>query len=339
MACEAVLALDVGGSHVKGALVAMNGELIATREWEHPLNLTRETLLCALLDAADTLLKAHPTESANLLGIGLALPGAYDVHQGVVLNAPHLPFLNGFCINDFTDEKFRFPVWIENDANAAAAGEHWVGVCAGEANLYCLMLGSGIGGGLILDGHLYQGPRGTAGEVGHMKIFARDSSGHERRVCSCGRRGCLEAYASGDAIAQEMRRRLTALRSDLPPFWKDHIKASFSSVSAKEVFEAALQGDRLAKEVLSEAGECIGVAISNIAVLLGIDHFVIGGKVAGAADFLIPAIVEGVEKNRFAGMTDRLTIRLSDRPDDAVLFGLAYLVQNRIINYSVFSQK
>jgi glucokinase len=209
-------------------------------------------------------------------------------------------------------ETFGVPAFVGNDANLAALGEHRFGAGRGVNDLVYLTISTGIGGGVILDGRLFEGGGGLGGEVGHITVEA------EGPPCLCGSRGCLEAVASGPAIARAVRAAIAAGRSSS---LVDRVGGDLSRITAREVSEAARDGDDLAREALRRAGFYIGVALVSLMYLLNPALFVIGGSVAKAGDLLFGPIHETVEDRAPEVYRRGVSIRPAALGDDVGLLG------------------
>jgi glucokinase len=276
---ETAIGADLGGTKV--AVGAVSGELgLLTRTTRPTLGLGLEELLSLLTAELRAALDANPEASA----VGLGIAGTLDRRRGMVVNAVNLP-LNDVPIRDVLSEQFDLPVFLDNDANVAALAEHRLGAARDAHNAVVVTVGTGIGGGLILDGELFRGRSGAAPELGHVVI---DADGPQCQG-SCPNRGCVEAMASGTALAQEGLRIAEANpRSAL-----GRALADAETIDGRRVVAAALAGDAPAREAVRLVGSRLGVALAGFANLFEPDVFVIGGGIAAAGELLIePAAAE-----------------------------------------------
>jgi glucokinase len=232
--------------------------------------------------------------------VGIGVPGVIDSARHRVLDAPNLAFLENLPVADMLSERLGCAVLLENDANAAAFGEAQVGAGRGLPNFMFLTLGTGVGGGVILDGKPFHGPGGMAGEIGHM------TTGHDRQ-CGCGTIGCLEAIASARAMetlaAQELGRPLPL----------------------KELAAVAREGDKDALSVFRTSGLALGIALSQVALLLDLRIFVFGGGGAPALDLLAPHALEEMEKRCFGRSASDFQLIQALLGNDAGIHGAARL--------------
>ena len=225
-----VFAADLGGTHLRAAIVDEEGEIHVRVKYETPTT-TSEAIVQALVAAA----RECSLSSGHSYGVvSVAVPAAVNVAAGLVVKAPNLPCLDGFQLTSTLTREFNLPAILENDANAAAVGEMWRGAARGRRTIVCLTLGTGVGGGIVLDGKLWHGVNDSAAEIGHMGI---DQFGGVR--CSCGSQGCLEVYASATAIVRMAREA----RSRFPKSTLQNV----DELTSEDVYRAGTQGDDLAR--------------------------------------------------------------------------------------------
>jgi len=209
--------------------------------------------------------------------------------------------------------KTKLPVFIDNDANCATIGEHWIGAAKGCANAILLTLGTGIGGGIIIDNKIYRGSHGTAGEIGHMTIFPNGNK------CGCGNSGCFEAYASANAAVTRAKEILK--RQDT-----GSVLRGKKEITAHDIFLSAESGDSFSKSVLIESGRYLGIGIANLANIFDPDMIIIGGGFASAEKYLIPAAIDEAYKRSFKSVMDKIKITKAKLGNDAGIIGAAKLV-------------
>src|SRR4029079_7007086 len=215
-------------------------------------------------------------ERSDFLGVGIGSPGPLDRVRGIVIESPNLGWRN-FPLRDEVAKRANLPCALDNDANCATLGEWWCGAAKGGRNVVGMTIGTGIGGGLILEGKLYHGSSDAAGEIGHTTI---DSTG---RRCKCGNYGCLEAYASGPAIAERARETLEVDGDSILP---ELVGGDLSQITAQTVFEASKREDRVALEVVRDTAHFLGVGVSHLINNFNPDIFVIAGGVPQAGELL-----------------------------------------------------
>jgi glucokinase len=225
----------------------------------------------------------------DFLGVGIGAPGPLERQHGVVVFAPNLGWRN-FPLRQEIAQRVRLPATLDNDANCATLGEWWCGAAKGRRNVVGITIGTGIGGGLILDGRLYHGASDVAGEIGHTTI---DSTG---RRCKCGNYGCLEAYASGPAIAERAREALVA---DGTSQLLTLAGGDPARITAQVVYEAAKHGDPTAREVVRDTAKFLGIGISNLLNVVNPDMVVVAGGVTQAGDALFEPLRAEVKRRAF----------------------------------------
>ena len=308
-------AIDLGGTKIYSAVLAdgrtLGEDLRPTDAAEGP-DAVIPRLIASLRAAAGVAGAAV----SHLAGVGVVAPGPVDWHTGHVTNPPNLPGWNDVPLGPILSQGLGVRVVLENDANAAALGEFVAGAGRGAAALIYVTISTGIGGGIVLGGELYRGVSGAAGEVGHTVVEP------DGPLCGCGNRGCLEAIASGTAIAREGRQ---ALEQGAAPILRRLAAESSEPVSTALVARAAAEGDEDARRILRAAARALGIGLGNLVNLLNPDVIVIGGGAAqiGAA-LLDPA--EGVMRQiAFSGSAARVQLRHA-RLEYAAIQGVAALV-------------
>ena len=263
-----IIGVDIGGTKVAAGVVNPAGEVLFATRARMVTNKSAEHCLAPVLLAIEKLLADR--RAGTVSGIGISAPGWVDSRQGIILGATNLPCWKDYPLAEKIQKHYRLPTRLANDANAAALGEAVWGAGAGYKNVFYVSMGTGIGTGIIFEKRLYYGRTGMAGEGGHMSI---DFSGP---FCACGKRGCIEMYASGTAIGLRARQRLGEAK------WRkskmlELVEGKIASVTAHTVGEAALDGDPLANEVLREAAESLAIWLGNIIDLLEPEVIVLGG--------------------------------------------------------------
>jgi glucokinase len=289
---EYVLGIDIGGTNLVAGCVAADGSRLEgllsepTRPEEGADGVVGR-LLALARRSMDALADAVP--GAAVRGVGVGAPGPLDTHRGIVLLTPNLGWIN-FPLRDRVTDGLRMPTSLDNDANCAVLGEHWRGAAQGARQAIGITIGTGIGGGIILDGHLHHGASDCAGEIGHTTI---EMNG---RRCACGNYGCLEAYASGPAIA---RRAMEAVESGAESSLRALMRSDPSAVTAQVVYEAATSGDGLAREVVQDTARFLGAGIANLVNVFNPEVVVVCGGVTQAGDSLFVPLRREVSRRAF----------------------------------------
>jgi glucokinase len=269
-----VIGVDIGGTKVAAGIVDASGKILSQLRKPMPANDGPEAGLKAVTSAIDQLLSAETSNpQVQPKAIGICAPGPLDPESGVVLNPPNLPCWRNFPLAARVAEKYRVPVKVDNDANAAALAETIWGAARGYKYVFYATVGTGIGTGIVLDGRIYHGRTGAAGEGGHVSIDYRGP------VCSCGKRGCIEVLAAGPAIAARARQRVAA-DPDRGAALLDLAQGKLEAVTSEIVGKAYAAKDALAKEILQQTAELLTIWLGNIVDLLDPDVLVVGGGVA-----------------------------------------------------------
>ncbi|HEX4785675.1 MAG TPA: ROK family protein [Candidatus Sulfotelmatobacter sp.] len=266
-----VLGVDIGGTKVAVGLVNRDGKILAQGRQPMIATGTAEAALHAVTAAIDSLISSAAGDSVH--SIGICAPGPLDPKAGIVLNPPNLPCWRNYPLSEEIASKYRVPVKVDNDANAAALAETRWGAARGFHYVFYATIGTGIGTGIVLDGRIYHGNTGSAGEGGHMSIDYRGP------FCGCGKPGCIEVLAAGPAIGARARAKLSADPSPHSTIL-DFANGNISAVTSELVGQAYAAGDPLAHEVLLETVHLLTTWLGNIVDLLDPDVLVFGGGVA-----------------------------------------------------------
>ena len=293
--------LDVGGTFLKGARVDEEGKVL--ERIQEPI--VRDDIATLLEQLVRAVSRLDPTGRATAIGIGI--PGI--VHQATsrVLACPNLPLLDGFSLGMEITHRTARPVFLENDANAAALGEAWLGAGRGADNLILVTVGTGVGGGVILRGRIWSGVNGHAGEIGHIQV---DPAGVP---CGCGSRGCLETVAGIGG----WRRRATHLLESRTSALDGQL------LDPAHIVEAAKAGDAVGLDVVDGVARALGIGIGAALLLLNLDRVVMGGGVSGAGPFLLDRIVDHVRRRVFPQVLAGCSFALAELGSEAGVVGAA----------------
>src|SRR5882762_8731518 len=275
------IGVDLGGTNLRIAAVDEQGTLMEKITLGTKTVLGRDQVLNNMCDAIQQTSEKYKA-SANLLGVGIGVPGIMDKQTGMMRESPNLPGWADYPVRAEIERRLGTPVILENDANAAAFGEKWLGAGRHVSDLAMLTLGTGVGGGIVMDGEIWHGMSGMAGEFGHMTV---EPGGPQ---CGCGNRGCLEQYASATAVMRMAREAIAA--GDAPGL----ARAASSDVefSAKEIYNLALQGDEQARKIFRRVGRALGISLATMINGLNLEMYVIGGGVSSAWQAFSPSIFE-----------------------------------------------
>ena len=306
------LGVDIGGTTVKIGLFTVEGKVedkweIATRKDEGG-----SMILSDIAASVDEKLQAAGIQKTDVIGMGMGIPGPIT-EDGTVLKCVNL----GWGIFNVAEEVTKLTgienVRVGNDANVAALGEMWQGGGKGHKDMVMMTLGTGVGGGIIINGKILTGSKGAAGEIGHITV-----NYDEEDTCNCGKRGCLEQFASATGIVKEAKRLL--LVSNKPSKLRE-----LQYLSAKGIFDVAKEGVELANDLVDQLTHYLGIAASHIAAVVDPEVFVIGGGVSKAGDILTTGIKENYEKNVMFALQNK-EFKLAELGNDAGIYGCAKMV-------------
>jgi glucokinase len=277
--------VDLGGTNLRIAAVDDGGKMLSKITLETDVRRGREFVVEELVRSVVQM--RDKFREAELYGIGVGVPGLIDSETGRLVESPNLPGWEDYDVKGDIERRLGATVILENDANVAAMGEQWLGAGRKSESLCMYTLGTGVGGGLILEGKLWRGWNGMAGELGHCNVYP---DGHE---CKCGSRGCLEQYASATAVVRMAREAMeggaaTELRS-----------LNAEELSSQAIYESAMRGDAVAKSVFERVGRALGLAIGNMVNAMNFPLYVIGGGVSSAWDAFAPAMFDEVRKRSY----------------------------------------
>jgi glucokinase len=298
-----IIGVDLGGTNiVVGAMTADGSTQHAMHTVPTRAELGADAVVERIVQLAERVI-AETMATAGIprtafLGVGIGSPGPLDREKGLVIFTPNLGWRN-FPLRDRVADGLRLPATLDNDANCATLGEWWIGAATGAKHVVGLTIGTGIGGGLILNGKLYHGVSDVAGELGHITI---DSTG---RKCGCGNYGCLEAYASGPAIAQRAREALQGGEISIMPSLVD---GDLSRLTAATVFDASKQGDELAGHVVRDTAKFLGIGVANFLNIFNPEVVVIAGGVTQAGEALFEPLRAEARRRAFAPAVDACRI-------------------------------
>ncbi len=319
-----VLAIDLGGTKILAAIISSKGQIMAKERRLTLADKGPQVVINRIFSVIDHLLNQRNINSSQLGGISIAAAGAIDSKKGLVTSSPHLPGWHDVPLRDIVREKYRVNTFLINDANATALGEHHFGVGQGVNNLVLLTLGTGIGGGIIINGRLYSGASGSAGEIGHTTI---DVNGPR---CSCGNSGCLEALVSGTAVARDAIRRIRqGEKSSLTKIVKGD---KIEDITAEEVLAAARAGDSLASEVILKAATYLGIGLANVVNIFNPEMIIIGGGMAKMGDLLLNPARQVVKEKTFQLSAQAVQIVPTQLGEDAAVLGAAvFALQQEVV--------
>lgn len=302
-----VFAVDLGGTYLRIALVDGSGKIHDQLKQRTPRGDSPDVIVDALAAAAEK----WSNDGRHIAAVSIMVPGTVDNQNAVVVQAPNLPSLTNFPLKHVLEERFGWPVLLENDANAAAVGEMWLGAARGCRDVVSVTLGTGVGGGVILDGELWRGAHGSAGEIGHTTVDP--FSGLK---CKCGNVGCLELFASATAIV-----RMT--RENLPQFPQSVLNRE--ELTAERVYDAGREGDELALSVFKRFGTYLGIGLANLINIIDPEIIVIAGGAVNGWDLFACDMKREVNERAVRVTAQQVKIAAAQCGDNAGLLGAARL--------------
>ncbi len=302
----AVIGVDLGGTNVRSALLTPEGEILDRRKEPTRASEGWEKVVKRLIGQIRSVREQAAAKGFQVKAVGVGAPGVIRADQGTVVKSPNFPDWDSLPLRKLLQDALSLPVVIENDANAAALGEQWRGAGRDIASIILLTLGTGVGGGIILNKQIWHGADGMAGEIGHMTLIP------DGRHCSCGNTGCLEMYASSRGILQSYR-EASRRQEPVQPL----------PATSEEVYEAARSGDPIAVRVMSDMGRMLGIGLANLINIFNPERIVIGGGVKDAWPLFIDAAREEIARRAFEVPARRSEIVPSILGDDAGVIGAA----------------
>lgn len=282
------IGVDLGGTNLRIAAVDDQGTLLEKVTLGTQVQRGREFVISEMTTAIRAVCDKYKNKG-ELVGIGIGVPGFIDMDTGTVRESPNLPGWADYPVHQDIEHRLGTKVVLENDANAAAMGEKWLGAGRDVEDLVMFTLGTGVGGGIVQNGRVWHGMKGMAGELGHTMVVP---DGH---ACGCGSHGCLEQYASATAIVRMAKEAVAKHMSDaLANAARNDVE-----FSSKVVYQLAIQGDHAAQEVFNTVGRCLGITIGSFVNALNFPMYVIGGGVVSAWDAFSPAMMEELRVRSF----------------------------------------
>jgi len=309
--------VDLGGTNLRIAAVDAAGALLEKVSLPTRAQQSRESVIREMCRAIQVL-TAKLGGAGRLAGIGVGVPGILYLETGTLRQSPNLPGWENFPVRQEIETLLGTRVWLDNDANVAALGELWLGAGRGTSSLCMLTLGTGVGGGLVLDGKIWHGFLGFAGELGHMVVAE-----HGVR-CPCGGQGCLETESSATAIVRKAREALAAGRSPgLAKATENGVEVTSELVY--QAAQAAQAGDAACRAIFESAGRYLGIALASLVNALNLPLYVIGGGAADAWDLFAPAMFAELRRRSYVFCEGSTRIEKSLLQGDAGLYGAARL--------------
>jgi len=316
-----VIGIDLGGTKIGTALVDSAGTIIAHDYQETHATEGQKAVIERMLDGARRVMAQARVNQSQVTAVGVVAPGPLDIEAGVVVAPPNLPGWDRVPLKQLIEDALGITTFLENDANAAALGEYRFGAGRGTEHMIYVTVSTGVGGGLILDGRLYHGANGMAGEIGHITIMPYGPR------CGCGNRGCLEALASGTAIARQARERVAR---GVPTLIADLAGGDPERITAKLIAEAASRGDVEAREILAEAMNYLGIGMANLVNLFNPELIVIGGGLTNIGEMLFGPVRRAIDRRAFRTPAQVVRVVQAELGDNVGVLGAAAVALGQI---------
>jgi len=317
-----IIGMEIGVDFILAILTDFKAQVLWRHRGDTDQAEGQEAILAKALDIVRQAFTVSESTPSPVLGIGVGVPGLVDVSSGTLLFAPNLRWRD-VPLREVFSQEFDVPVFVDNDANVAALGERYFGVAQRSKDFVYLSIGVGLGGGIVLNGQLYRGIGGYAGEIGHMTII----SNGER--CNCGNRGCWETLVSQTAVVNRVRKVVEAGNASRV---SQLVKGHLERISIPIIVEAADEGDEVAQQTLEETGVYLGIGIANLINAFNPELIIFGGVISLASDYLLPAIEKTLEGRSLAWPRQMVRVMASSYGPDACVMGGVALVLHDILS-------
>lgn len=308
--------IDLGGTNTKLALISRQGRILAKERFFTRDYATKRSLITALIDKIEVILSLSNTSKRDILGIGIGLPGLIDNAEGTVHYLVNIPGWKNVPLAAIIGEHFNIPTFVDNDVNVATLAELKFGAGRGVKNLVCLTLGTGVGGGVVVNGELYRGATLSAGEVGHIPLERKGLR------CNCGGYGCLERYVGNNYLVENVK---SQIRKGRRTIIAKLVNNKLSKITPKVIAAAAKKGDKLAIDIWRNAGENLGIALAGIVNFFNPEKIVIGGGLAQAGKVLFDSIIKTVRLRAMKLPGGKVKIVRAELGEEAGTIGAAVL--------------
>jgi len=313
--------IDIGGTNIKFGLVDDEGKVLYKEQRPTVAATGADALLHLVANIGERLLLHAAEEEHDVRWLGVGTPGTVDFKTGRVVGlSPNIPGWQGTPLSEFLRERLNLPVWVDNDVNCVALAEHRFGAGIGYDSMVCVAVGTGVGGGVIINGRLWRGSTYAAGELGHMPLSLNGP------VCGCGQTGCIEAYCSSQAIIERARKKLDG---GLTPILEDVANGDEDGLTIKKIFAAARRKDKIAIEVVEETAHYLAAGLAGVVNLLNPSLVVVGGGVADGGAGFVEAVAEGIKKRAFESATAGLRVVKATLGNQAGFIGAGILGEEK----------
>ncbi len=318
---QLVIGIDLGGTKISTALVNRSGGIIARDYRRTEATEGQQAVVARMLDAAREVMAQSGVTRSQITAVGIGAPGPLDIKTGMTMSPPNLPGWRCVPLRQLVEDGLGITAFLEKDTNAAALGEFHFGAGRGTRHMIYVTASTGIGSGLILDGKLYYGADGMAGEIGHTTILP------DGPLCGCGNRGCLESLASGTAIAHLARERVNrGISTRITELAENNL----DRITAELVAKAAAQGDIEAREILAQAMNYLGIGVANLVNLFNPQLIVIGGGLTHIGEELFELVRNAIIRHAFPRPAQTVRVARAELGDQVGILGTAAVALTRM---------
>ncbi|WP_018247939.1 ROK family protein [Orenia marismortui] len=307
---EYVIGVDLGGTKILTAIADLEGNIIERVRKDTEANKGKDIVIQRLKDTVYEVAKKADLDLSQVKGIGLGCPGPLDIESGIIKHTPNLDLDNVNIVEELSD--LNIPIFLENDANAAALGEKWFGAGKSAKNLIYVTVSTGIGGGIILNNEIYHGANSGAGEIGHITLIPDSDV-----KCGCGNYGCWEALASGTALSRMGRE---AVKSDQDTLIADLVD-NLSDINGATIAEAVTKGDKVAQEIINRLADYLGIGIASLINIFNPDTVVIGGGVSQSWNLLEDKVICTIKARAMESLVEDVEVVTAELGNDVGVLG------------------
>jgi len=312
------IGIDLGGTNTKIALLGRKFDILKKLSFPTASKKRPSSVITAIKNAIDDILNTQRSCLKEVIGIGIGVAGLVNTRKGFIYNLVNIPGWRGLDIKKALEKITKVPVYADNDANVMALAEFYKGAGKTCKNLICVTLGTGVGGGIILNGKIYRGSTFSAGEIGHIPL------NEEGPRCNCGGTACIETYIGNRYMMKELTRKI---KRGGKTVLKEMVKKDFSDLTPELLYKAAKRGDKLARDFWKELGTKLGIALTGLVNVFNPDSVIIGGGVADAGEFLFAPIRKVIKARAMEVQKKHVRILKAELGQDAGLVGAGILVE------------
>lgn len=308
------IGIDLGGTNMKGSIFNENMNAICEQRLSTEADKGSEHVLNRMNNLIGSMLNYRSLKNENIACVGIGVPGLLNINEGISMFSPNFSDWENVPVVSWFEERLKVPIFIDNDVRVNLYGEWYFGAGKGSKNVVLLTLGTGLGSGIVMDGHVLYGATGSAGEIGHMNMY------REGRPCKCGSSGCLGRYVSALGILRTLRGKIESGHNSIITDW---VKGNLSKITAKMVSEAYDLGDQIAIETLHETGEILGFGLVNVINLYNPEIIIIGGGMSAAGERLLKMTRKTINSHALKIPNEKCTITTAQLGDTAGMVGAA----------------